>query len=76
VGDGIRTRDPQIHNLGADSSKSMPSHGLEFPADGVSHHIPTDTCRNDPDLAAVIEAWDRLPEAIRAGILAMVQAAS
>ena len=29
-----------------------------------------------PALAAVIEAWDRLPEAIRAGILAMVKAAS
>jgi hypothetical protein len=31
---------------------------------------------NDPDLAAVIDAWDRLPEAIRAGIVAMVKAAS
>ena len=30
----------------------------------------------DPDLAAVIAAWDRLPEAVRAGIVAMVQAAS
>lgn len=28
-----------------------------------------------PDLAAVVEAWPKLPEAIRAGILAMVQAA-
>jgi hypothetical protein len=30
----------------------------------------------DADLAAVIEAWDRLPEAIRAGIVAMVKAAT
>jgi hypothetical protein len=29
---------------------------------------------DDPDLAAVIAAWDRLPEAVRAGIVAMVQA--
>jgi hypothetical protein len=29
----------------------------------------------DPELAAVIDAWDRLPEAVRAGIVAMVQAA-
>lgn len=29
-----------------------------------------------PELVAVIEAWDKLPEAIRAGILAMVKAAS
>jgi len=36
-------------------------------------------CRNsapfDPELAAVVEAWPTLPEPIKAGILAMVQAA-
>jgi hypothetical protein len=29
----------------------------------------------DPNLAAVVDAWPGLPEAIRAGILAMVKAA-
>jgi hypothetical protein len=29
-----------------------------------------------PDLGAVAEAWDGLPDAIRAGILAMVRASS
>jgi hypothetical protein len=29
----------------------------------------------DGDLATVIEAWDRLPDAIRKGIVAMVEAA-
>jgi hypothetical protein len=38
--------------------------------------LPTDTCQNDPDLFAVIEAWDRLPEAIRQGIVAMIVAAA
>jgi hypothetical protein len=38
--------------------------------------LATDTCQTDPDLATVVNAWDRLPEAIRAGIVAMVQAAS
>jgi hypothetical protein len=28
-----------------------------------------------PDLARVVTAWDRLPQAIKAGILALVQAA-
>jgi hypothetical protein len=31
---------------------------------------------DDPDLATVVDAWDRLPEAVRAGIVAMVKAAS
>jgi hypothetical protein len=30
--------------------------------------------RIDPDLAAVIAAWPNLPNAVRAGILAMVKA--
>jgi hypothetical protein len=38
------------------------------------HHIPTDTCQTDPRLATVIDAWDRLPEAVRAGIMGMIQA--
>jgi hypothetical protein len=29
----------------------------------------------DPDLAAIVAAWPELPEAIKAGILAMVKAA-
>jgi hypothetical protein len=30
--------------------------------------------RVEDDFAAVVDAWDRLPETIRAGILAMVKA--
>ena len=32
--------------------------------------------RERPDLAAVVEAWDRLPEAVRVGVLAMVKAST
>ena len=32
-------------------------------------------CENRPDLALVVKAWDHLPEAIKAGILAMVKSA-
>jgi hypothetical protein len=38
--------------------------------------LPTDIRQSDPDLAAVMPAWPDLPEAIRAGIVAMVKAAS
>jgi hypothetical protein len=34
--------------------------------------LPTDTCLTDPvdpDLAAVIAAWARFPEAVRTGLL-------
>jgi len=30
----------------------------------------------DPDLADLIAAWDTLPDAVRAGIVAMVKAAA
>jgi hypothetical protein len=30
----------------------------------VAEHSPNDTCKTDPVLAAVIEAWPELPEAI------------
>jgi hypothetical protein len=33
------------------------------------------SAKNSPNLATVIDAWASLPEAIRAGILAMVKAA-
>jgi hypothetical protein len=32
------------------------------------------TVQNDPGLALLIERWPELPEALRAGILAMVKA--
>jgi hypothetical protein len=34
-----------------------------------------DTCQTDPDLARIVAAWPGLPEAIKAGIVAMVKAA-
>ena len=56
-------------------AKDIDGKGLRIANPPVSHHIPTDTCPSDPDLAAVVNAWDRLPEAVRAGIVAMVKAA-
>jgi hypothetical protein len=60
----------------ADCHNTIPDNGLRIATHSVAHSMPTDTCQADPALTAVIEAWDRLPEAIRAGIVAMVHAAS
>ncbi len=35
-----------------------------------------DTCQTDPDLARIVDAWPELPQAVKAGIVAMVKAAS
>ena len=41
----------------------------------LAHALPT-SHDLDPDLALIVGVWDRLPEAVRAGIVAMVKAAS
>jgi hypothetical protein len=44
--------------------------------DSTYHTRPAPASNADPRLADVIDAWDRLPEAIRAGIMAMIGVAS
>jgi hypothetical protein len=71
-----RTFNPLIKSQTKGFQKQCSHNDLRIATPLLSHPIPTDTCQNDPDLAAVIEAWDQLPEAIKAGILAMVKAAA
>jgi hypothetical protein len=42
----------------------------------LARNLPIDTRQTDPDLAVVVDPWDRLPKAVRAGIVAMVRAAT
>ena len=46
----------------------------------VSRHqarpVIHDACQTDPEVAAIVAAWDRLPESVRAAVAAMVQAAA
>ncbi len=58
----------------AESRKPNIDKGLGIAILPNGHHLATDACKNDPDLAAVVDAWPGLPEAIRAGILAMIRA--
>ena len=46
-----------------------------FPFGPESGPLQDETAHFPPDLSVVVEAWPTLPEAVRAGILAMVRAA-
>jgi hypothetical protein len=61
-----------IKSQKGESHKRQFSNGLRISTPLVSHHFPTDTCQDDPDLAVVVDAWHTLPAALKAGILAMV----
>ena len=75
TGEATRTPDLRIMRPQTGFRKDPKGQRLASSTPRRSHHIPTDNCQNDPELTAVIEAWDRLPEAVRAGIVAMVKAA-
>ena len=51
-------------------NKANPPHQRSLAPDLIH-----DTCQTDLDLARIVDAWPMLPEAVRAGILAMVKAA-
>ena len=65
----------------------MPEVGLEHPTKTTGNIAPSETggaesgapaaltAISDPALAALIDAWADLPEPVRRGILAMVEAA-
>jgi hypothetical protein len=58
------------------SRKLLPKNALGISSHAVAHHLPTDICQTDPEWAVVAGAWDRLPQAVRAGIVAMVKAST
>ncbi len=75
TGDGTRTHDlrimrPPLENRKYHQTQDLRQATLSQTAQGQRPES------NDPDLAAVIDAWDTLPEAVRASILMLVEAAS
>jgi hypothetical protein len=66
---------PGLQNRGPNDVTTMSDHGLQHAAPALAAHGQRAES-NDAALAAVVDAWPALPEAIKAGILAMVKAAS
>jgi len=60
----------------SDYPNSLSANDLRHTAPSVAHQLPTDTCKIDPELAAIAEAWPDLPEAVKASILMLVKAAN
>lgn len=70
----IRTCDQSNMSRLSESHNPLENNGLtESGKPGLPECLP-DSQQNDPVLAAIIEAWGGLPDAIRAGIVAMVRA--
>ena len=65
-------KQPQDHNANSSKRLRLKATDKDAPIDPLVLHDTRMTC---PDLAAVIDAWNRLPQAIKAGIIAMVKAA-
>jgi hypothetical protein len=74
--EAFRTYNPLIKSQRKGSRKQSCHNDLRIATLPVSHSIPTDTCQNDPDLAVIIESWDRLPEGVRQSVVMLIKAAS
>ncbi len=64
----LRCRKPLLYSVNPAEGQTC-EHGPEHSADYSAFAASI-----DPDVAAIIQAWPVLPEAVRAGILAMVEA--
>jgi len=75
-GSGGRTRtdDPRLMNPLLGSRPACPTKTSGEGKGVLAQHLSR-APENDPDLATVIAAWPSLPEPIKAGIVAMVNAA-
>jgi hypothetical protein len=58
----------------AGSRNQLRNNGLGSSPPAVAHYLPTNICKTEPELNLVASRWDRLPEAIRVRIVAMVKA--
>ncbi len=70
---GVKPSLPSAHSLLSSRQDTTDSASIRPP---TATQNATRLLPDDPGLAAVVDAWPDLPEAIRAGILAMIGAGS
>jgi hypothetical protein len=56
-----------------ETPKTSEKQGFPSEAQQLAQQLAQRTPQADPDLLAIIERWPALPEAVKAGILAMVR---
>ena len=71
AGEGIRTLDVQLGKLNQTAKIARKKRNSCERCAPVAQNLP----QSDPDLAEIERLWGRLPEAVKAGIVAMVKAA-
>jgi hypothetical protein len=70
----VAKRWPKVLQTGAGSNvKTRAARGSRSISDLSSLHFPYDSGSLPCDLAVVVNAWQTLPEPLKAGILAMIQ---
>lgn len=72
--DWIRTSNLRFRRPKSVQQNTIGTPDLRVAAGPSAPHLPTDSCPTDPGLALVIDCWSELPEAIRAAVVALVQA--
>jgi hypothetical protein len=75
TGEPTRTPDLRIMRPQPENPNVSKDKDLRQEIKAASHHFLAEGTHSDAGLAAVIEAWNRLPDAVRAGIVAIVKAA-
>jgi hypothetical protein len=74
VGEGTRTPDIQIHSLKIGEPNALHGNTSGETPPSVAVQLPT-VADTDPDLTRLSSAWPKLPDHIRAAILALVTTA-
>jgi len=74
-GSGVMTLGGAVAKTAPRSRNSLLTKDLRATIAPPAAHLPRAAAELPPDLARVVERWSGLPEALRAGILVMVEAA-